>query len=44
VGPYGVAIGNLALEGYGIALLATAILILLRLRAVTTAQESLAGL
>jgi hypothetical protein len=36
-GLYGVAIGNLALGGYGMALLATAILILLRLRTVTTA-------
>jgi hypothetical protein len=42
-GFYGVAIGNLALEGYGIALLATAILILPRLKTVTTAQQSLAS-
>jgi hypothetical protein len=43
-GLYGVAIGNVALEGYGLALLATAILMLLRLTTVTTAQQSLAGL
>ena len=43
-GLYGFAIGNVALKGYGLALLATAILMLLRLTTVTTAQQSLAGL